>query len=79
MAFYIDDLIELINHNQDTLNPEVRKKVIFCLLRLRGKNLIEPYKMIIFLMKLFNCKDKDLRKLIYKFILKDIKQINKDS
>ncbi|CAD8143186.1 unnamed protein product [Paramecium octaurelia] len=77
MKFYIEDLMELINHFQNTLNQGLRKKIIFCLLRLRGKNLIEPYRMIVFLMKLFNCQDKDLRRIIFRFIIKDIKQFNK--
>ncbi|CAK60340.1 unnamed protein product (macronuclear) [Paramecium tetraurelia] len=77
MKFYIEDLMELINHFQNTLNQGLRKRIIFCLLRLRGKNLIEPYRMIVFLMKLFNCQDKDLRRIIFRFIIKDIKQFNK--
>ncbi|CAD8139034.1 unnamed protein product [Paramecium pentaurelia] len=77
LKFYIEDLMELINHFQNTLNQGLRKKIIFCLLRLRGKNLIEPYRMIVFLMKLFNCQDKDLRRIIFRFIIKDIKQFNK--
>ncbi|CAD8135877.1 unnamed protein product [Paramecium octaurelia] len=77
LKFYIEDLMELINHFQNTLNQGLRKKIIFCLLRLRGKNLIEPFRMIVFLMKLFNCQDKDLRRIIFRFIIKDIKQFNK--
>ncbi|CAD8054780.1 unnamed protein product [Paramecium sonneborni] len=77
LKFYIEDLMELINHFQNTLNQGLRKRIIFCLLRLRGKNLIEPYRMIVFLMKLFNCQDKDLRRIIFRFIIKDIKQFNK--
>lgn len=54
MVFYIEDLMELINSFQNTLHPNLRLKIVLHLLRARGKGLIEPYRMIVFLMKLFN-------------------------
>jgi protein SDA1 len=46
---------------------------------LRKKNMIPPLKCITFMMKLFNCPDKMLRKIIFKFIIKDIKDQNSKS
>lgn len=54
MVFYVEDLMELINNFQNTLHPNLRKKIIFNLLRVRGKGMIEPFRMIVFLMKMFN-------------------------
>ncbi|CAD8077037.1 unnamed protein product [Paramecium sonneborni] len=33
--------------------------------------------MIVFFLKLFNCQDKDLSRIIFRLIIKDIKQFNK--
>ncbi len=40
------------------------------------KGMLPSFKAIVFLMKLFNCHDKHLRKIIFKFIIRDIKEQN---
>lgn len=68
--------MELINHYMNTLNPNLRKKVVFSLMMLRRKGMIQAFPFISFVMKLFNCKDKELRKIIFRFIIKDLKDQN---
>ena len=40
------------------------------------KGMIQTYRAVVFLMKIFNCHDKNLRKIVFKFIIADIKEQN---
>lgn len=44
---------------------------------LRAKNILYPVETIQFLFTLFNIEDKELRTLLYKYILNDIRRMNK--
>ena len=44
---------------------------------LRAKNILFPVETTKFLLSLFNIEDKELRKVLYKYILNDIRRMNK--
>lgn len=43
---------------------------------LRAKNILYPVDTITFLLSLFNLEDKQLRKILYKYIVNDIRRMN---
>ncbi len=44
---------------------------------LRAKNILYPISTIEFLLKQFNIEDKELRKILYKYILNDVRRMNR--
>jgi protein SDA1 len=44
---------------------------------LRGKNQAGPNIIIPVFIKLFKCKDKELRKTLHSFIISDLKELNR--
>lgn len=58
------------------MNPYLRMKLVTSYVIMRNKNLILPIKSISFLLSLFNCQDKELRKVVSSHIINDIKRMN---
>ena len=51
--------------------------MVTCLKILRGKDLVAPSLILPVFLKLFKCKDKELRKFLHGAIISDIKKLNK--
>lgn len=59
------------------MNAFCRRKLVAAIMILRSKNLIPPVKCVGFLLKLFNCQDKEMRKMITSHVINDVKKLNK--
>lgn len=51
--------------------------MVTCLKILRGKELVAPSLILPVFLKLFKCKDKELRKFLHGAIISDLKKLNK--
>eukprot|EP00126_Sphaerothecum_destruens_P001900 Sdes_comp15335_c0_seq1m4195 len=71
-----NDVIQLLNDNYNLLNPELRKTLCKALILLRNKGLLAETSLLELFFKLFRCKDKHLREMLYKHIVTDICNIN---
>lgn len=69
--------MNLINELGNNLNHYNRKKSVASVMILRAKNILFPVPTIEFLMRQMNIEDKLLRKMIYKYILNDIRRMNR--
>lgn len=69
-------LLTLLEDHASILPPELRKDVFQGLVLLRNKGLLDPTVMISMAFKLFKCPDKQLRDLLYNYILNDIRNLN---
>ena len=71
--------MDLLNNYGSILHHYNRRKSVGCIFILRAKNILFPVSTIEFLMKLMNLEDKQLRKTIYKYVVNDIRRMNKHS
>ncbi len=69
-------LLELLEHNGAQLHPDVRAKLLWAVIHLRGKNLIEPLVLLKLAFRLLAIPDKALRTSISEYVFSDIKSIN---
>ena len=60
------------------MNPQIRRKAAAGLMILRSKNQLEAGVTIKYLLELMNIQDKEMRKMLYSFILNDLKRLNKN-
>lgn len=77
LAYIPQQVIDLLKNHGANLHPYVRKKCVGSIMILRAKNILYPVETIQFLLTLFNIEDKELRKILYKYILNDIRRMNK--
>lgn len=61
----------------DVLNPQTRRKAAAGIMILRSKNQLDAVTTIKYLFELMNIQDKELRKMLYAFIVNDLKRLNK--
>lgn len=76
LGFLQDYIQEFLENYQLQMNPYLRMKMVMSYIIMRNKNLILPIKSITFLLSLFNCQDKELRKVLASHIINDIKRMN---
>ena len=70
------ELVDLLNEHGLDMDPELRSSLCRALMLVRGKGLISPLVLLKLFFKLFKCKDKLLRSLLFSHIVSDIKNIN---
>ena len=59
-----------------TLHGYLRKKCVGSIMILRAKNILLPVGTIEFLLRQMRLEDKELRSMIYKYVLNDIRRMN---
>lgn len=77
LGFVPTTTMSLMNELGKSLHPYNRKKCISAIMILRAKNILYPISTIEFLLRQFNIEDKELRKILYKYILNDVRRMNK--
>lgn len=77
LSYVPGQVIDLLKNHGPNLHPYVRKKCVGSIMILRAKNILYPVETIQFLLTLFNIEDKELRKILYKYILNDIRRMNR--
>ena len=70
------ELIDLLNDNGLDMDPDLRNTMCRALVMVRNKGLVSPLVILQLFFKLFKCKDKLLRNMLYTHIVSDIKSIN---
>ena len=69
--------MSLMNELGKSLHHYNRKKCISSIMILRAKNILYPISTIEFLLRQFNIEDKMLRVILYKYIVNDLRRMNK--
>lgn len=72
-------IIHLLNSFGVDLNPDIRLALARVLITMRNKGSLAPLELHKLCFKLFNIQDKNLREILYAFIINDIKSINNKS
>ena len=70
------ELIELLDKQGANFNTKYRNEIVKALIIMRGKDMIEGKPLFELFFKLFRIKDKQIRKTVHKFIVRDVKKIN---
>ena len=70
-------MLNLLQQYYSILNPEVRMTLVTCLKVMRGKDTVSAAVVLPVFLKLFRCKDKELRKFLHGCIVSDLKELNK--
>ncbi len=71
------ELSALLSEHYLTLDRELRKVMVRALILMRNRGLFEPIPLLKLCFLLFRCPDKDLRAMLYKFIVADVRNMNK--
>ena len=69
----------LLSEHYLTLERKLREVMVRALILMRNRNLFAPIPLLKLCFLLFRCPDKDLRSLLYKFIVSDVRNMNKNS
>ncbi|KCV67702.1 hypothetical protein H696_05810 [Fonticula alba] len=67
---------DMLDQHGQILAPPVRRVMVQALILLRNKNLISSVQILELFFKLFRCKDKALRSMLFTHIVTDIRQQN---
>lgn len=67
----------LLEKSYDAMDPELRRTLLQALILLRNRNQLDPVELISMCFSLFRCRDKNLRDILYKHIVADVRNINK--
>ncbi|CAD5114947.1 DgyrCDS3979 [Dimorphilus gyrociliatus] len=70
------ELINLLHSQRANMNSLVRVTVCQALMLLKNKNLIEAIPVLELFFILLKCQDKNLRKILYNYIVQDVKNTN---
>lgn len=68
--------MKLMEELGPTLHPYIRKKCVGSIMILRAKSILLPVSTIEFLLTQMRLEDKELRSIIYKYVLNDIRRMN---
>ncbi|CAI2165612.1 1718_t:CDS:10 [Funneliformis geosporum] len=71
-----NQLINLLSECYQILNPNVRRTMVQALVLLRNKDIIPSITLLSLFFTLFRARDKQLRELLYSYIVTDIKNQN---
>jgi protein SDA1 len=74
--FLSTEMINLLQQYYNILNAEVRMTLVTCLKIMRTKDCVPSTVVLPVFLKLFRCKDKELRKFLHGVIIGDLKQLN---
>ncbi|RIA84781.1 SDA1-domain-containing protein [Glomus cerebriforme] len=69
-------IINLLSEKHQILNPNLRKTMVQALILLRNKDIIPNVTLLSLFFTLFQVKDKQLRELLYSYVVTDIKNQN---
>ena len=69
----------LLSEHYLTLERKLREVMVRALILMRNRGLFEPLPLLKLCFLLFRCPDKELRQLLYKFIVSDVRSMNKTS
>lgn len=72
-------MINLLQQYYSILHMEVRKVLVTCLRIMRGKDNVPAATVLPVFLKLFRCKDKELRSFLHGVIISDLKLMNANS
>ena len=75
-SHFPQELMDLLSEHGLDMDPELRSSLCRALMLVRNKGLISPLALLKLFFKLFKCKDKLLRSLLFSHIVSDIKNIN---
>lgn len=70
------ELIDVLQKHYSIMDADLRMTFCRALILLRNKNLLSPTSLLELFFRLFRCKDKLLREVLYSHIVTDIKNIN---
>eukprot|EP00946_MAST-07B_sp_MAST-7B-sp1_P004381 g4381.t1 len=73
------EISALLSEHYLTLDRELRKVMVRALILMRNRGLCEPVPLLKLCFLLFRCPDKELRQLLFKFIVSDVRSMNKNS
>ena len=76
-AFHVG-LIELLDKHYALLDPNLRRSLVAALILLRNRGSVQPIELLPLFFRLFRCPDKQLRIMIFRHIVADIKGANKN-
>ena len=75
-AFHVG-LIELLEKHYALLDPHLRRSLVSALILLRNRGSATAAELLPLFFKLFRCQDKQLRVMIFRHIVADVKGANK--
>ena len=78
-AVVSNEMLNLLQQYYSILHSEVRMTLVTCLKIMRKKDIVSAVIVIPVFLKLFRCKDKELRKFLHSIIINDMKQLNANS
>lgn len=76
---FITEVMELLETSHEDLDKTLRKSLVQSLMQLRHRKCIELMKLLPLFFKLFNCRDKSLRSLLFHFIVSDLRSSTRGS
>lgn len=71
-----NEMLNLLQQYYSILHTEVRMTLVTCLKIMRKKDIVSAAIVIPVFLKLFRCKDKELRKFLHRIIIADMRQLN---
>lgn len=74
---FVLDLMELLEKNYEALDKDLRKALVQSLMQLRKRRRVELIQLLPLFFRLFGCKDKPLRHMIFGFLVSDIRTAEK--
>jgi len=76
LSEFPQQIISMLDENYSVLEPSLRLALAQALILMRNKDLLAPTALLCLFFKLFRCKDKTLRQMLYSHIVTDIKNLN---
>jgi len=74
---FVESLLKLMESSAESMDPEMRRTTFQALVLLRNRGQLDPLKLLTLCFSLFRCKDKVLRELVYVYIIRDIRNVNR--
>eukprot|EP00882_Tetradesmus_deserticola_P021636 GHRQ01023421.1.p2 GENE.GHRQ01023421.1~~GHRQ01023421.1.p2 ORF type:complete len:426 (+),score=238.19 GHRQ01023421.1:262-1539(+) len=75
-AGFAPELMQLLEEQQARLDAALRRSMVQALILLRNRNQLDPALLLPLLFKLFRVNDKQLRELLFRHIIADLKASN---
>ena len=77
VSVFAENLMELLDKHHEVMENELRKTIVQALILLRNRGQIEPVTLLSLCFRLFRCKDKPLRAMLFAYIVNDVRSINR--
>ncbi|CAD7698476.1 unnamed protein product [Ostreobium quekettii] len=72
-----EEIMDLLEKNSMTVDHELRRSLVQSLILLRKRGQVAPMAALPLFFRMFHCRDKSLRVMLFKHIVADIKNANK--